>query len=119
MNFKAIAIAAGLALAAGASFAADIDFSAVGTTSLDGATVLGFADTAMTAADSGTVTQAIIFQDGVDGSGGDVIAHIDQVGVTASFALIYQGSESAANSGTVAYIGQNATNNARAVITQR
>jgi len=119
MNFKSIAIAAGLVIAAGSSFAADIDLSGAGSVSFDGATFLGFADVVMTAGDTSTSNNAIIFQEGFDGSGNDMIAHIDQVGTTGSFAMIYQGADSATNSGSIAYIGQNATNNARAVITQR
>jgi hypothetical protein len=62
---------------------------------------------------------AIILQDGADGSAADVVAYIDQVGAAGSFAMIYQNADGAANGGAIAYIQQNATVQARAVITQR
>ena len=120
MNFKSIAIAASLVFAAGSAFAADIDLGGLASASatIAAADFLGFADTSLTTGDgvNNLTNTAVIVQDGVDASGFDAIAHIDQIGATASFAMIYQGPIIAAS---MAYIQQNATLNTVAVITQR
>lgn len=120
MNFKTLAIAASLVFAAGSTFAADIDLGGLtsASASLAAADLLAVADTSLTLGDglNNLTNTAAIVQDAVDASGFDAIANIDQIGATASFAMIYQGPVIAAS---VAYIQQNATLNTVAVITQR
>ena len=121
MNFKALAIAAGFVFATASSFALDIDLggSASASATLDAVTTLAdWADVSLTLGDgvNNLNNSAIIIQDQADASGFDVVAHIDQIGATGSFAMVYQGAVAA---GSVAYIQQNTTLNTVAVITQR
>lgn len=118
MNFKRIAIAATLAVSSISSFAGDIDFSSVsGSTGVDMSAaqtvVEGFVNDLSTAPADNT---AIIFQDQVAAAS---VAVIEQVGATTSVAYIYQGAAAGDNSASVAYILQNATTAAVAVINQR
>ena len=112
MNFKAIAIAAGLALAAGASFADDITLSSVADSmTLDLLTTA--ADANMLPGTAPSLNTAIIYQD--ETGGANQIAQIDQIGTTTSFAMIVQQATNA----SMAYIQQNATTASVAVINQR
>jgi len=121
MNFKKLAVAAGLAFVAASSFAIDIDLggAAAASTTLDAATTLAdWADVALTNGDAAAnaYNTAVIIQDQTDGTSTEAIAYIDQVQATGSFAYIYQGALLAPS---VAYIQQNTTLNTVAVITQR
>jgi hypothetical protein len=123
MKLNKLAAVAALAVAASSSFAADIDLGGLAgvSTTLDIATLnTDIGDVALVLGTFDWVANnAMILQEGTDGSAADAIAFIDQVGATASFAYIYQSADAAANGGAIAYIQQNATNQARAVITQR
>lgn len=122
MNFKHIALAAALVSAASVSFAADIDLGAGGVVAASPATVADFLaavplDASLTLGESHAANNAIIVQDDAAGGGLENVAFIDQVGAKGGLAaILQQGNADVAN---VAYILQNATTNARAIITQR
>lgn len=120
MNFKTLAICAGLVFAANASFAADIDMSAstfVTGVAGNSSGLLGMAEAALAVGATHTQNNAVIYQDVTNGAA-EQIAYIDQVGTLGGLAMIAQ-LGNAAGTVNVAYIQQFATTNARAVITQR
>ena len=114
MNFKALAIAAGLVFAAGSTFATDIVMSS--STTNDIATTAPLTDVVASVADLGNAqgaTTAVIIQEGAAG-----VAYIEQsdAGAGLNFAAIFQ----KAAASTVAYVSQGATaTNSRAVIYQK
>jgi hypothetical protein len=119
MNFKTFAVAAALALTAGASFADDIALSfdpannadaSAGIASIQAFTALAFVDSST----SPTANAAVILQEGGDLAGS--LAVIEQFTAITSAAMIYQNSS--LGTPAVAYILQNGTTNAKALINQ-
>ncbi|MBV8503824.1 MAG: hypothetical protein JO006_19145 [Paucibacter sp.] len=118
MKIKSL-VAAALAVASLSAFADDISLTTLTVISAPpaDATVIGGAvepllDTSNTLNNNSAVIQQL-------GTSTNVTAVIDQNGATTSLAWIYQDNTAGTNSGSVAYIQQAATTNAKAVILQR
>jgi hypothetical protein len=117
MNFKHIAIAASLFAAVSTSFAADIDLTGISTS--DGVAAAVSDAVEAFAAEGGMADNTAIIVQSEAGANTGVVAAIEQIGVTTSLAMITQGAGADANAKSVAYILQNTTTNAVAIINQR